>query len=77
MIANLSLGGVLIVSDLEMRMGDRVVLKFAIPVGDEVIDVNATVRWRTRTEAGLQFDGLRAREMWALGRFFKEQQLVA
>jgi hypothetical protein len=68
---NLSLGGALI----EMRrlpMGERVQVKFTLPTSEEPIETAATVRWATESAVGVQFDGLRAKDVWALNKFFEQ-----
>jgi len=42
-----------------------------VPTADQAIEVGTTVRWTEGTGIGLQFDGLRARDVWALNEFFK------
>jgi hypothetical protein len=68
---NLSLGGALI----EMKrlpLGERVTVKFALPTVEEPIETAATVRWSTESAVGVQFDGLRAKDVWALNKFFEQ-----
>ena len=68
---NLSLGGALI----EMKripMGERVNVTFALPTSEEPIETAATVRWATESAVGVQFDGLRAKDVWALNKFFEQ-----
>ena len=38
----------------------------------EPIEVGATVRWSDDKATGLQFDGLRARDVWALNKYFEQ-----
>jgi Tfp pilus assembly protein PilZ len=71
-VLNLSLGGALIGSQTRHAMGQRVHISFKVPTIDEPIAVSATVRWIDRTGIGLQFDGLRARDVWALNEYFKQ-----
>jgi hypothetical protein len=70
-IANLSLGGALIQLDHALPMDQRVVVTFAVPTQKEPISVGASVRWATGSAIGVQFDGLRAREVWSLNKFFE------
>ncbi len=70
-IANLSIGGALILLDEDLPMDQRVELTFSIPTQKEPIHVGASVRWATGTSIGVQFDGLRAREVWSLNKFFE------
>jgi hypothetical protein len=68
---NLSLGGAFI-GGQRVTMGQRVSVKFKLPADDEAIEVGGTVRWSTEQGVGIQFDGLRAREVWALNKFFEQ-----
>ena len=69
-IVNLSLGGAL-VSGVRYKMGQRIQITFQVPASDQTIEVGATVRWADAKGIGLQFDGLRARDVWALNEYFK------
>jgi len=69
---NLSLGGASVSVQRRLPMGARVALRFRVPTHDQPIDVGAQVRWSTDDSAGLQFDGLRAREVWSLNKFFEK-----
>jgi hypothetical protein len=71
---NLSLGGALIAAGAKLSMGQRVSITFSIPTQAEAIEIGATVRWSDDKATGLQFDGLRAREVWALNKFFEQLQ---
>lgn len=70
-IINLSLGGALIVATTRHSMGARCQITFFVPTIADAIDVGATVRWADDKSVGIQFDGLRARDVWALNEFFK------
>lgn len=67
-VVNLALGGAY-VAERRMPMGARVRIAFRIPGIEESVDTPATVRWGDAGGIGLQFDGLRARETWALGKY--------
>lgn len=71
-IVNLSLGGALIVASQRHAMGARVHIAFKLPAGPEQVEVDATVRWAEPDSVGIQFDGLRARDVWALNEYFKQ-----
>lgn len=71
-LMNLSLGGALISAGTRMSMGQRVQIKFAIPTLEDAIEVGATVRWSDDNATGLQFDGLRARDVWGLNKYFEQ-----
>lgn len=71
-LVNLSLGGALVQTGAKHAMGSRMQIAFRLPTMEELIDVGATVRWSDAKGVGLQFDGLRARDVWALNEFFKQ-----
>ena len=68
---NLSLGGALVALGRRLPMGAQVSLRFRVPTHDQPIQVGARVRWSTDDSVGLQFDGLRAREVWSLNKYFE------
>lgn len=69
-VVNMSLGGALIAHP-RLPMGHRLHLSFRVPtLAAEAIAVGAVVRWSTDREVGVQFDGLRPKETWALSKFF-------
>ena len=69
-IKNLSLGGALIES-VKLPMGERVHLTFRLPTLEDPVVTAAVVRWASAGGIGVQFDGLRARDVWALGKYFE------
>jgi len=69
-IKNLSMGGAL-VATRKLPMGQRLTIWFRIPTHENEIETAGTVRWSTDDGVGVQFDGLRARETWALGKYFE------
>jgi hypothetical protein len=71
-IMNLSLGGALVSAGTKFSMGQRVQISFTVPTIEDPIDVGATVRWSDDKATGLQFDGLRARDVWALNKYFEQ-----
>jgi hypothetical protein len=71
-IMNLSLGGALVSAGTRFAMGQRLQISFAIPTLESPIEVGATVRWSDDKATGLQFDGLRARDVWGLNKFFEQ-----
>lgn len=73
-ILNLSLGGALIAHHERVANGERVLVTFNIPTHDKPIEVGGSVRWASETALGIQFDGLRAREVWSLNKFFESME---
>ena len=75
-VINLSLGGALFALDNRLAMGTRVDFRFSVPTLEEPIVIGATVRWSDDKATGIQFDGLRAREVWALNKYFEQLPVV-
>jgi len=71
-ILNLSLGGALVTARTKFAMGQRVQIEFSVPTPNHAIEIGATVRWSSAEGVGVQFDGLRARDVWALNEYFKQ-----
>jgi Tfp pilus assembly protein PilZ len=69
---NLSLGGALVAAKTRYALGQRMQISFRVPTMTDAIDIGATVRWSTSEGVGVQFDGLRARDVWALNEYFKQ-----
>jgi Tfp pilus assembly protein PilZ len=72
MMLNISVGGALIAAGARYPMGQRVSVVFRVPTDNEAIEVGGTVRWSSVEGLGVQFDGLRARDVWALNEYFKQ-----
>ncbi len=76
-VMNLSLGGALFsLGTTRLAMGSRLEISFKVPTIDEPIVVGATVRWSDDKATGIQFDGLRARDVWALNKYFEQLPAV-
>jgi len=74
---NLSLGGMFMDVVERPPLGAAVVLRFTVPRLTDPIITAARVRWVDgETGLGVQFDGLRAREVWALQQLFTTALLV-
>jgi hypothetical protein len=71
-VINLSLGGALVETGSKHPMGSRMTIAFRVPTMEDMIEVGSTVRWADAKGVGLQFDGLRARDVWALNEYFKQ-----
>ncbi len=69
-IRNLSVGGALVVHGERLPAAERVKLSFRLPGSESPIEVAGTVRWCGGGSIGVQFDGLRAREVWSLNKYF-------
>ena len=74
---NISLGGVFVESDRSLPFGARIRLSFRVPTQGEPIVVDGQVRWLEMDEGhvkgiGIRFEGLRARDVWALNKFFEQ-----
>jgi hypothetical protein len=70
-IRNLSLGGAYLDHEERLAMGTRVQVRFRVPTHEEPIQTEAQVRWTSESGVGVQFDGLRAREVWSLNKYFE------
>ena len=69
-IVNLSIGGALLQRPW-LPLGVRAEVRFRVPTLDQDISTGAVVRWSSDDEVGLQFDGLRPRDVWALSKYFE------
>ena len=74
---NISLGGVFIETEQTLPFGAKVSLKFKVPTQSEAIEVDGQVRWLEMDDGklrgiGVRFEGLRARDVWALNKFFEK-----
>jgi uncharacterized protein (TIGR02266 family) len=74
---NISLGGVFIDTEQTLPFGAKVTLKFKVPTQSEPIEVDGQVRWLEMEDGrlrgiGIRFEGLRARDVWALNKFFEK-----
>jgi uncharacterized protein (TIGR02266 family) len=74
---NISLGGLFVETSAICPLQSRVQVRFRIPTQPEPIEVSGEVRWveaggpDQAAGLGIRFQGLRAREVWALNRFFQ------
>jgi uncharacterized protein (TIGR02266 family) len=73
---NISLGGLFLETDQVYPLQTRLQIRFRISTQPEPIEVSGEVRWIEQggpgqpAGMGVRFQGLRAREVWALNRFF-------
>jgi uncharacterized protein (TIGR02266 family) len=74
---NLSLGGMFVETSEPLSEQTTIEVRFRVPTQPEPVEVTAEVRWVERGSAerpggmGIRFHGLRARDVWALNRFFQ------
>ena len=73
---NVSLGGVYVIAQRTLPFGCKVKLRFKVTTQAEPIEVEGEVRWVEAEDGdthgmGIQFGGLRARDVWALNKFFE------
>jgi hypothetical protein len=70
---NASLGGVFVQTVQRLAAGTKVRVRLRVPGQREALDAIATVRWQDDVGVGLQFDGLRAKDVYALGKYFESR----
>ena len=75
---NISLGGLFVEPAASLPIGTTVQLRFQLPTQPEPVEVAGDVRWVIKQEGpndkngvGIRFQGLRARDVWALNRYFQ------
>ena len=74
---NISLGGMFVETAELLPVQTTIQVRFRVPTQPEPIDVTGEVRWVEPGKAGqmsgmgIRFHGLRARDVWALNRFFQ------
>ncbi len=73
---NVSLGGVFVETDAVLPFGMRVSVTFHISTQAEAVEVEGQVRWSELEDGavrgvGIRFEGLRARDVWALNKLFE------
>lgn len=68
---NLSLGGVFVVATFMPSFNARVKISLPLPTQREPILIEGTVRWSNDEGFAVQFDGLRAKDVYTLGKFFE------
>jgi hypothetical protein len=69
---NISLGGMFIDLPARIPLGDPVLVRFTIPRLTDPVQTQGHVRWVDgQSGLGIQFAGLRAREVWALQQLFQ------
>jgi len=69
-VSNISLGGAYFESEKSLPLAAEVRVELDIPGAEMRLEAEATVRWHKPGGFGVQFKSLRAREVWALNRWF-------
>lgn len=54
-----------------LSAGTLVNITFDLPTSGEQLSLDGVVNWSTDTGAAVQFEGVRAREIWALWRYLE------
>jgi len=67
---NISLGGMLCVTDVVLAYGEEVMVHMVLPALGAETSCPMVVRWHKDADVGLQFGSLRAKQVWALNQFF-------
>lgn len=67
---NVSLGGVFVNTETRWPVGTKLHMQLRLPSG-AMVEGDAIVRWPDDKGIGLQFDGLRAKDIWVLGKFIE------
>jgi hypothetical protein len=68
---DIGLGGMFVHTQAPLPFGARIEVRMRLPALETEISVAATIRWQNREGMGIQFHGLRAREVWALNRLLR------
>jgi uncharacterized protein (TIGR02266 family) len=74
---NISLGGMFVETAETLPVQTTIQVRFRVPTQPEPVDVTGEVRWVEKSGSdqpagmGIRFHGLRARDVWALNRFFQ------
>jgi uncharacterized protein (TIGR02266 family) len=83
MTGNISLGGLFVETSEPLPLQSRVQIRFSVPTQAEPIEISGEVRWYDPggpdqpAGLGIRFQGLRAREVWALNRYFQSAGAAA
>ncbi|NOY90471.1 MAG: PilZ domain-containing protein [Deltaproteobacteria bacterium] len=67
---NISLGGMLCVTDDVLAYGVKVMVHMVLPALGGGTSCLMVVRWHKDGDVGLQFGSLRAKQVWALNQYF-------
>ena len=71
--ANISPGGTFVIIDEELELGVKLTISLQLPGVNKVSEIPCIVRWSKAGQGiGLQFERLRAIEIWALNKLIRE-----
>jgi hypothetical protein len=73
---NVSLGGMFLCTGTNLPLATEVVVRFVVPNSKVTIETAAVVRWHKPSGFGVQFTSLRAKETWALNRWFSALSVI-
>jgi hypothetical protein len=77
-LINLSMGGAFVVGPaLALPIDSRVVLYVELPMTVGALAAPCSVRWSSTEGCGVQFDGLRAMDAWAIGSYIHRERASA
>jgi PilZ domain-containing protein len=77
-LINLSMGGAFVVGPaLALPIDSRVMLYVELPMTVGALAAPCSVRWSSPDGCGIQFDGLRAMDAWAIGTFIHRRERSA
>lgn len=68
---NISLGGMLIRTEKRIAFGANVIVRLELPALKHAAELPAVVRWDRDGQIGVQFNGLRAKDTWAINQLMK------
>ena len=68
MTLNLSQGGALLKTDAPLEFGQKLALEIQLPKIRETCVIPGVVRWSRDTNVGIQFEVLRAIEVWGINQ---------
>ncbi|MCS6857823.1 MAG: PilZ domain-containing protein [Sandaracinaceae bacterium] len=68
---NISLGGMLVCTEVRFAVGTPLTIRVQLPDLKEPSELPAFVRWVRDGQVGVQFGQLRARDTWGLNRLLR------
>jgi uncharacterized protein (TIGR02266 family) len=71
---NISLGGMYLLTDVQLKYGTKVKLRFRLPTLKEDTECEGVVQWVKDDGIGVQFASLRALEVWGLNQLFNKRR---